>query len=200
MLSKNIFFPNIFDLYLYYNFILHLLISKYITVLLHFCNSIFIIKKEKHQIIHKRSSVLSNHLSRLTVASKLKRHTTWRDGPPHKAITRSCSRWGLHSRYVSIPLVSSYHHLSTLTNCFKQTQILRFSGGISLLHYPSSRLDWPLASTLPFGAPTFLSQLKASSDCTYHSQDLYYHKFYNKTNVFQINCKIIKSIIIINQL
>src|ERR1019366_4426311 len=25
-----------------------------------------------------------------------------------------------------------------------------------LLHFPSGRPDWPLASTLPFGAPTFL--------------------------------------------
>jgi hypothetical protein len=26
----------------------------------------------------------------------------------------------------------------------------------SLLHFPASHLDWPLASTLPCGAPTFL--------------------------------------------
>jgi hypothetical protein len=30
-----------------------------------------------------------------------------------------------------------------------------------LLHFPSSRLDWPLASTLPFGVPTFLDRVQA---------------------------------------
>ncbi len=46
------------------------------------------------EISHKRGSVLSNHLSRLTVASKLKRHTQRRDGQPLKCLSiRSCSRW-----------------------------------------------------------------------------------------------------------
>jgi hypothetical protein len=32
------------------------------------------------------------------------------------------------------------------------------SGVYFLLHFPASYLDWPLASTLPFGAPTFLDR------------------------------------------
>jgi hypothetical protein len=31
------------------------------------------------------------------------------------------------------------------------------SAVFSLLHFPSGRPDWPLASTLPYGAPTFLA-------------------------------------------
>ena len=100
------------------------------------------------EISHKPGSVLSNHLSRLTVTSKLKRHTTWRDGQSHNAITRSCSRWGLHSDDVTTMLVSSYLAFPPLPKNL---------GGISLLHYPSSHPDWTLSSTLPYGAPTFLS-------------------------------------------
>ena len=101
------------------------------------------------EISHKRGSVLSNHLSRLTVASKLKRHTQRRDGQPLKCLSiRSCSRWGLHSRDVSTTLVSSYLAFPPLPIKI---------GGISLLHFPSSHLDWTLSSTQPYGAPTFLS-------------------------------------------
>ena len=38
--------------------------------------------KSRCEINHKRSSVLSNHLSRLIVTNKLKRHTQRRDGQP----------------------------------------------------------------------------------------------------------------------
>ena len=65
--------------------------------------------KKGCEISHKPSSVLSNHLSRLTVTNKLKRRTQRRDGQPLKCLSiRSCSKWGLHSREVAITLVSSY--------------------------------------------------------------------------------------------
>ena len=73
----------------------------------------------------KRSSVLSNHLSRLTVTSKLKRHTTWRDGQSHNAITRSCSRWGLHSHHVTMMLVSSYLAFPPLPSTSNKLEYIR---------------------------------------------------------------------------
>ena len=33
-----------------------------------------------------------------------------------------------------------------------------------LLHFPASHLDWPLASTLPCGAPTFLNADAKAND------------------------------------
>lgn len=38
-------------------------------------------------------------------------------------------------------------------------------GGPFLWHYPSTRVDWTLSSTLPCGARTFLPRHKAASDC-----------------------------------
>ena len=40
----------------------------------------------------------------------------------------------------------------------------RPSAVCSLLHFPSSRLDWPLASTLPCGVPTFLDRVMPGRD------------------------------------
>ena len=124
-------------------------------------------------MIRKRSSVLSNHLSRLTVTSKLKRHTTWRNGQFHNAITRSCSRWGLHSHDVTTMLVSSYLAFPSLPVIKNELKLKKLSGGISLLHYPSSHLDWPLTSTIALWSSDFpLLASRASSDCMYHSQEL----------------------------
>ena len=59
----------------------------------------------------------------------------------------SCTKWGLHG--------SRCHHQDgeLLPRLFILTNIV---GGIFLLHFPSSHLDWPLTSTLPCGARTFL--------------------------------------------
>ena len=64
----------------------------------------------------------------------------------------SCTKWGLHG---------SRSHLQDgelLPRLFILTNIV---GGYFLLHFPSSHLDWSLASTLPYGARTFLMPLRA---------------------------------------
>ena len=63
---------------------------------------------------------------------------------------RPCSGWGLPSRPVTRPLVRSYRTVSPLPVRSRGPAVC------SLWHFPAGRPDWPLASTLPFGAPTFL--------------------------------------------
>lgn len=94
--------------------------------------------------------------------------TRERDGPPLEtkiscSPIRSCSRWGLHSRIVTYTLVSSYLAFPPLPDK---------PGGISLLHFPQSRLHWVLPSTLPYGARTFLSRTMYGSDCLAYSHVL----------------------------
>src|SRR3984957_1262295 len=49
------------------------------------------------------------------------------------------------------PLVRSYRTVSPLP-----VRVAPSSAVCSLWHCPAGHPDWPLASTLPFGAPTFL--------------------------------------------
>ena len=51
------------------------------------------------------------------------------------------------------PLVRSYRTVSPLPVCRPETTP---SAVCSLWHFPAGRPDWPLASTLPSGVPTFL--------------------------------------------
>ena len=61
---------------------------------------------------------------------------------------RSCSGWGLPSRS------GRPERWCALTAPFHPCR--RRPAVCSLWHFPASRLDWPLASTLPCGVPTFL--------------------------------------------
>jgi hypothetical protein len=56
-------------------------------------------------------------------------------------------------------------HRFTLT-CGARSLVARRSPSAvcSLLHFPSSHLDWPLASTLPCGVPTFLDRVMPGRD------------------------------------
>jgi hypothetical protein len=78
---------------------------------------------------------------------------TWghRTGSPSPF--RPCSGWGLPSRPGHpgrwCALTAPFHPCL----CGRSPP----SAVCSLWHFPSSRPDWPLASTLPCGAPTFLS-------------------------------------------
>jgi hypothetical protein len=49
-------------------------------------------------------------------------------------------------------------HRFTLT-CGGRPEDVRPSAVCFLWHFPASHLDWPLASTLPWGVPTFLDQV-----------------------------------------
>ncbi len=51
-------------------------------------------------------------------------------------------------------------HLFTLTGC-KQPAVC------FLWHFPAGHPDWPLASTLPYGAPTFLDIAAATIQLTH---------------------------------
>src|SRR5262249_2983434 len=63
---------------------------------------------------------------------------------------RSCSRWGLPAPLVTEGAVR-------VSPTFSPVPAARRPGAVvSLLHFPSSPLHWPLASTLPPGARTFL--------------------------------------------
>ena len=63
----------------------------------------------------------------------------------------SCTKWGLHG---------SRSHLQD-GELLPRLFILTITGDYFLLHFPSSHLDWSLASTLPCGARTFLMPLRA---------------------------------------
>ena len=114
------------------------------------------IKLDKRSVraVCKPSSVLDDHLSRPKVAIGLKRLSRERDGPPHILSYQSCTRWGLHSGRVARPLVSSYLTFPPLRPSRRKVR------GISLLHFPWSRLHWHFTSTLPCGARTFLACLR----------------------------------------
>ena len=71
---------------------------------------------------------------------------------------RPCSGWGLPSRPGHpgrwCALTAPFHpHL-----CPDSRREPRPSAVCSLWHFPAGRPDWPLASILPCGAPTFLSE------------------------------------------
>lgn len=110
----------------------------------------------------KPGYVESDHLSRIYVTIKLKQPTWNAAGnciipqAPLQKLYLVLLRMGF-TEPVMLPwqrwaLTSPFHPYQSQ----KWIQ-LKTSGGISLLHYPSSHLDWPLTSTLPYGAPTFLS-------------------------------------------
>ena len=85
----------------------------------------------------------------------------------------SCTKWGLHG---------SHSHLQDgelLPRLFILTSI---AGGIFLLHFPSSHLDWPLTSTLPYGARTFLIPYGLRSSG--HLALLIYHCINNNVNLY----------------
>lgn len=98
------------------------------------------------------------HSSRPSVAGRLERPTqdleSTRAAPAGcpAILLRSCSRWGL-------PCPSCHQeggvllpHRFTLAG----SAVAHAPAVCFLLHCPSSHLDWPLASTLPKGARTFL--------------------------------------------
>lgn len=93
----------------------------------------------------KPSSVVSDHLSRLSVTAELMRFSE-QDGQPCMSLF-SCTGCGLQHGQVAKPWVSSYLAFPPLPEK---------SGGISLLHSHWSRLHQPLTGTLPCGARTFL--------------------------------------------
>gem|GEM_PF-5576808 len=67
---------------------------------------------------------------------------------PQAAIRRSCSGWGLPGQRLSALPVRSYRTISPLPRgepC----------GGLFLWHFPSSRLDQPLAGTHALRSPDF---------------------------------------------
>jgi hypothetical protein len=65
---------------------------------------------------------------------------------------RSCSRWGLPCPSCHQESGVLLPHRFTLTG----SAVAHAPAVYFLLHCPSSHLDWPLASTLPNGARTFL--------------------------------------------
>jgi hypothetical protein len=65
---------------------------------------------------------------------------------------RSCSRWGLPCPSCHQESGVLLPHRFTLAGI----AVARVPAVCFLLHFPSSHLDWPLASTLPNGARTFL--------------------------------------------
>src|SRR5438093_13425143 len=95
----------------------------------------------------------SDHSSRPVIAGGLERPTrSHRAG--HATPVWSCFGWGLpcprrHRRGGAL-----LPHRFTLT-CFQAVCFL--------LHFPASHLDWPLASTLPCEARTFLSRRRVAA-------------------------------------
>ena len=83
-------------------------------------------------------------------------------GPPFRTASRS--RTGLapggvcRAPLVTEGAVRSYRAVSPLPAASQPPAVC------SLLHFPSSHLDWPLASTLPCGARTFLDGREARRD------------------------------------
>ena len=62
-------------------------------------------EKDRFESVCKPSSVVYGHLSRLTVADKLKRYSrNLSDGQPYVTDFQSCNGWGLHGilRYRNI--------------------------------------------------------------------------------------------------
>ncbi len=118
--------------------------------------------------VYKPSSVLDDHLSRPEVAFSAPAITRGRDGPPHMPSYQSCTRWGLQSGQVAMPLVSSYLAFPPLPRVTR--------GGIFLLHFPWSRLHWVLPSTLPCGARTFLRRHNGARDHLIYSPLLHNKK------------------------
>ena len=77
---------------------------------------------------------------------------------------RPCSGWGLPSRPGRpgrwCALTAPFHpHL-----CPDSLRKPKPSAVCSLWHFPAGRPDWPLASILPCGAPTFLSEAPGGGD------------------------------------
>lgn len=105
----------------------------------------------------KPSYVKNGHLSRLPVARKLQRPTLRHDGPPYRLMCGLASDGVYIAPPVTRRTVGSYPAFPPLPS---------EDGGISLLHFPSSRLGLPLAGIPPCGARTFLTMpFPASRRC-----------------------------------
>ena len=106
----------------------------------------------------KPSSVVNNHLSSSTVASRIKR-------PTRKQTGRLMLSIGLASDGVYINLVC-YQTSGRLLHCLSTlTSITR--SGIFLLHYPQSRLHRTLSGILPYEARTFLRSMHSRDYLSY---------------------------------
>ena len=106
----------------------------------------------------KPGSVVDSHSSRPPIAGRLKQPTRNRRGPRRWFPIWSCSRWGLPCRSVARLAVRSYRTISPLPRA------RRPFGGISLLHFPSTRAAQALPGIVPCGARTFL--VTARDDAT----------------------------------
>jgi len=88
------------------------------------------------------------------------------DGPP-MSHAWPCSGWGLHSRPGHpgrwCALAAPFHPCL----CGPKLAI----GGLLSVARPAGRPDWPLASTLPCGAPTFLDMAPTAGPCRGHPAD-----------------------------
>ena len=95
--------------------------------------------------IYKPGSVVDSHLSRIYIAIYLKprKSRKWRAALTFS--TRCCSRQGLHSRYITIPLVGFYSTFSPepLSGCY------------FLLHFPYGYPRLTLSSTIALWSPDF---------------------------------------------
>ena len=79
-----------------------------------------------------------------------------------------CSKWGLASRRVAPTLVSSYLTISPLPVPG------RAIGGVVSVPLSPGHPAWHLASTLPYGARTFLTGYKSRRDHPTHSPIILY--------------------------
>ena len=99
---------------------------------------------------------LDDHLSRTSVARRLKHATRTYGGPPCRVPICACSGWGFPSRAVADALVRSYRTVSAFLPQLLPRRV--FAGEFSFLwHFPSGRPAQPLAGILPYGARTFLT-------------------------------------------
>src|SRR5207249_104462 len=99
----------------------------------------------------------SGHSSRPCIAARLQRATRERGGPP-LPLEAALPYLPLHRVGLAVPPVSPPARCA-LTAPFHP---YRLSPAVcSLWRCPASRLGWPLASTLPCGARTFLPRFRA---------------------------------------
>ena len=127
--------------------------------------------KVRVQASHKPNSVPrapydshgDNHLSRTTVAHRLKQPTRrWTGEPPASnrpepiatPPARPCSRWGLPQPTSHLAAGELLPRHFTLTD----ETLARRAGGLFLWRYPWGRPHWPLASIPLCGVRTFLGR------------------------------------------
>ena len=100
---------------------------------------------------HKPGSVLSNHLSRLTVTNKLQ-PPTYRTATGRRLLCPiwCCSEWGLHERYVTIS------PCELLPHNFNLTTALPVSAECFCCTFPIVTYARRYLASSPYGARTFL--------------------------------------------